>query len=236
MNLFCIPYAGGNEDIFSNWNIGPDITINPILLKGRKERLLGENYQSMEDAINDCCEQILLRHNFNTSYCIFGHSMGAVIAYEVYYMLHKMGAPLPNKIIFSSCNLPGIKFTGKKFSKLEDEELVNAIASLGGVDERLLQHREILYFYLNIFRNDMKLLEEYKPCIYKEPILSDISVFYSKEDILLDQKSIERWEKITSRKCTFHEFQGGHFFINCNKKQLLNELRIELSGSLERNT
>lgn len=96
MKLFCLPYAGGSESAFYSWkgHMQPDIEICPIQLKGRGRRFNEPCYESLEEAVQDIFEQVQAERK-GDDYALFGHSMGSLLAYELYYQMSGAGAEKP---------------------------------------------------------------------------------------------------------------------------------------------
>jgi surfactin synthase thioesterase subunit len=229
MKLYCIPYAGGNEDFYRNWDLGPEISVIPLLLRGRKERIFLPPYQSIEEAAQECYQQIMENQWDQERYCIFGHSMGALIAYEIYNQIYQNYAPIPAALFLSGTNIPDCKYTGRKLSELEDEVLMRELLPLGGVQAEVMNNKEVLHFFLNTLRNDLKLLEKWDRKGCKTKIQADIVVLFSKSDELIDMDSIKKWEDYTEGTCDFYDFPGGHFyFLKDNYKGLLQVLHNKL--------
>ena len=229
MRLYCIPYAGGNEEFYKNWYFDKRIRIIPLLLRSRKNRMNLPYYNSICDAAEDCYSQIMNYSDITEDYCIFGHSMGAVIAYELYYVCLENLAPLPSILFLSGMNTPDCKFTGRILSTLEDEDLIKVMMPLGRTN--IVPDKDLQHFYLQTLRKDLSLLERWEPDCSKSKIKSQVSILYSKEDRLIDVDNICNWNNFTEQKCRFHEFQGGHFYFSEHKnKTLLQILGREIEG------
>ncbi|WP_268906141.1 thioesterase II family protein [Clostridium hydrogenum] len=101
MILFCLPYAGGSEAIYYKWKdyLSPSIQLIPIELKGRGKRYNETFYETLDEAINDIFKWIKERI-MNDDYAIYGHSMGSILAYELYYKVISEKLRKPKHIFF----------------------------------------------------------------------------------------------------------------------------------------
>jgi len=227
MILFCLPYAGGSETIYYDWqkHLCSSIQLEPIELKGRGNRYDEDFYESFEDAIDDIFLNIkdkMTQHN----YAFFGHSLGSLLTYELYYKICDENLPKPKHIFFSGNVAPSIR-EPKKLHKLPDDEFMNEIMDLGGTPEEVLGSEELLQLVRPILRNDMKINENY---IYKErteKITCDTTVFSGKqEDIKLEE--LLKWKDHCSQGFKIHMMAGNHFFINNNIENITRIISSEL--------
>lgn len=228
MKLFCIPYAGGNEDVYNEWGEKLNCEVIPILLKGRKERIFMPSYKNLDEAVEDTYSQINMNKSMDEDYCIFGHSMGGLIAYEVYYRILERKEKLPKTLFISSVNVPGCKYTGKNFSKYEDRELVKLLFPLGGINLKIVENEQIAEFYLHILKQDMRLIEEYGTRKYDTGIESDLVIIYSKDDQLINKELIEKWNEEAISNFKIYDLDGGHFYILNNRNTLLDIIKSNL--------
>ena len=216
IKLFCIPYAGGCGSLYYKWknNLDMYIQLEPIELKARGKRFNERFYETLEEAVEDIFEDIKSKI-LHDEYAIYGHSMGSLLAYELYYKINKENIRLPKHIFFSGYKAPSIPRREKQIYLLPDEEFIKEVIDLGGTPQELVDNEELLQLFTPILRNDFKMLEKY---IYKEKkdkIKCDVSIFNGKEDdITLEE--ILAWKYHTDKGFKVYNFEGNHFFINNN--------------------
>ncbi|WP_234121328.1 thioesterase II family protein [Clostridium hydrogenum] len=220
MILFCLPYAGGSGSIYYRWkmHLNSSIYLEPIELKGRGKRFNEDFYGNLEDAVEDIFENIkdIILHN---EYAIYGHSMGALLGYELYYKINKENLRLPKHIFFSGYKPPSLPRKEKQIYLLPDEEFIKEVIKLGGTPREVAENEELLQLFTPILRNDFKMLEKY---IYKEKkdkIQCDISILNGKKDDITLEEILE-WKYHTDKGFKVYEFEGNHFFINNNVENI----------------
>lgn len=221
MKLFCLPYAGGSEIIYYEWKkyIHPVIQLHPIELKGRGKRYDEAFYNNLNEAIEDIYENI--KNNINDEYAIFGHSMGAILAYELYYKIYNIGLKLPQHMFFSGSKPPNVVTKFRDRHNLSDIDLIEKLSDLGGTPQELIENHEFMKEYLPIYRNDLKILEMYKYEEKKTKINSNVSVMNGMQDNI-NNKDLLEWEKlVSSTKLRTYNFDGNHFFINTNTTKVV---------------
>src|SRR5262245_56015436 len=104
MRLFCFPHAGGGAAAFARWSILPDVCISAAHLPGRENRAVEPSLRTMTDlviALADAIQPFL-----NRPYGFFGHSMGAVVAFELAQMLRERRLPQPKALYVSGARAP----------------------------------------------------------------------------------------------------------------------------------
>lgn len=230
MILFCLPYAGGSSSIYYNWGkyLNQSIKLYPVELKGRGKRFQEDFYENLEDTVDDIFHNIknLIIDN---DYAIYGHSMGSLLAYELYYKINKMGARKPKHIFFSGNKPPNIPRDKENIHTLPKREFLNEIVKLGGTPEEVLSSNELLEIVLPILKNDFKVIETYDYIEKTNKIECNISVFNGKEDSIT-LKELLAWSDHSNGMCRVYNFEGNHFFINDNVEKItsiINSILIE---------
>lgn len=228
MILFCLPYAGGSETIYYRWRqfLGESIKLWPIELKGRGKRYNQEFYDNLEEAVNDIYDSIKDEIE-KDDYAIYGHSMGSLLAYELYYKIVSMGKRKPKHIFFSGYSAPNIIKEREITYTLPDYDFMNKIIELGGTPQEVIDNKELLDLFIPILKNDIKILEKYQYIDREEKIGCDISVLNGSKDTMKLNEIIE-WRKHGSKKCKMYTFDGNHFFINENIENITNVIKHSL--------
>lgn len=222
ITLFCIPYAGGSCFIFNKWEkyMKEYIRLEPIELRGRGRRLNEEFYKNLEEAVDDIFESIKDKI-LHDDYAICGHSMGGLLAYELYYKLKKENLRLPKHIFFSGYKPPSILREERQLHLLSDEMFIKEIIKLGGTPEEFLNNKKLLDLFIPILRSDFRMIENYKYKCRKDKIQCDISVFNGNQDDISTEE-ILKWKEHGKKRVKVYEFDGNHFFINNNIRRITN--------------
>lgn len=233
--LFCFPYAGGSSNIYFKWNqyLLHSIELIPIELAGRGKRIHEKPYDSIDEMINDVFSIIQTYNLSESSYSFFGHSMGAIIAYEVAHYLIKKNIVLGPTHIFLSGRQPPHIITDRDIThNLPDELFKEKLFALGGTPKEFFDHPELLSFFLPLIRNDFKIVETYT---YSErkPLSSPITVFLGTEEKDIDEKDISEWSLHSSSSCKIYMFPGDHFFINKFYPKIINIINQSLINDID---
>ncbi|WP_193065047.1 thioesterase II family protein [Oceanobacillus oncorhynchi] len=220
LNLLCLPYAGGSENIYVKWKkeVISDVNIIPIELSGRGKRMEDPLYNCLDEALEDIYK-LSYEYITDSPFAIVGHSMGSMLAYELGIKLLKDAKKIPEFIIFSGKNPPHIKL-GTNYHQLPNDDMLHQLQKLGGINPEFSKYPELLSLFLPIIRSDFKLVETYE-CIPSSPFNHDIYVMYGSEDTITSGPSLMEWDNYTNSSCFYKEIEGDHFFIDSNSKDVI---------------
>ena len=235
MILFCLPYAGGSKVAYFNWKklLDKSIKLYPIELKGRGERYGEGYYKNVNEAVEDIYSLIEDKIE-KEDYAIWGHSMGSILAYELYHKIDKLNARKPKHIFFSGHEAPNVKTKKEISALLPDYEFMKKVIELGGTPEELINNRELLELYVPILKNDFRILENYNYENRGNKIQCDTSILNGKQDSI-DIKDIFAWENHVSKGIKIYNLDGNHFFINQKVKNvidIINNTLVKSSNNL----
>jgi medium-chain acyl-[acyl-carrier-protein] hydrolase len=233
IKLFCFPYAGGSAVIFNKWKqyLDSAIELVPVELAGRGRRIHEALYKDVSQTIDDVY-QIVTKNINGSRYALFGHSMGAMISYQLCQKLREKNYPAPLHVFFSGRNAPHIKRPDeKRYHLLEEEAFKEEVITLGGTPTEFFDHPELLEVFIPLLKNDFKLAETDIHNGEIHPLDCHITVFLGKEEDLTTEQC-DGWKKHTKKLCTVHYFEGGHFFINDETEQIVRLINNTLLNNI----
>jgi medium-chain acyl-[acyl-carrier-protein] hydrolase len=233
IKLFCFPYAGGSAVVFSKWKqyLDPAIELRPVELAGRGIRIQEPMYNDVPDVIEDVYN--LLKEEIKDNlYSLYGHSMGAMICYELAQKIRKNNLLSPIHIFFSGRGAPHVqRLEDKKYHLMPEEEFKKKIIGLGGTPPEFFNHPELIEMFLPLLRNDLKLAEKDLNHEKIHPLDCNITVLLGKEDFL-SAEQCDGWKKHTTGLCTIHHLRGDHFFLHKETAQILRFINNTLLGEI----
>ena len=213
MNLFCLPFAGGNKYSYREFVEKAPAFLNVITLEypGRGTRMKEPLPFDINDLTDDLFNQVKQQVG-NGHYAIYGHSLGGLMAYLLAKKLLENGMPMPSDLFITGTTGPSsISRTEKKRHLLNQQEFIAEIKDLGGMPDEILNSEELLYFFEPVLRSDFKISEDY---IYEEGVPLNIPVTVitgTEEDMEIED--IQLWQKETTHVVDFKRMPGKHFFI-----------------------
>jgi len=220
IKLFCFPYAGGSAVVYTKWKrlLEPFVELRPIELAGRGRRMNEPLYNNLDDVIEDVYH--LIKHEItNAPYALFGHSMGALIAYELAQKIKDNGLPQPLHIFFSGRSAPHVRREDEKqYHLMEDDTFKKEVMELGGTPPEFFEHAELRNIFLPLLKKDFAIAET-EITTHIRPFDHDITILVGKDDDLTAEQC-DGWKQHTKQICTIHYFEGGHFFLHNAMEQL----------------
>jgi len=216
IKVFCFPYAGGAASIYSKWKTSlhhADIEWVPVELAGRGKRIREPLYTGLPEAVEDLYE--IISHQLNDQpYALFGHSLGGLLIYELAREIDKRDGRRPLHLFFSGRGAPSVSREKINYHLMGEDEFRKEVLDLGGTPREIFDHPELIELFLPLLRNDFKLAETDLTGQEATSFDCDITVFLGKEDAEITPEQAEGWKRHTKGVCTFHYFNGGHFFIH----------------------
>jgi medium-chain acyl-[acyl-carrier-protein] hydrolase len=225
--LVCFPFAGAGASAFAGWQSSLEgIEVVGVRLPGREIRLREQRFRDARRAAFSLADAIV--QQIEPPFEFFGHSMGALLAYEVCRELERRGAALPRQLIVSARSAPQIPVTSRLY-QLADAALLDVIQSYGGTPSDVIDSDYFRRYFLSMIRDDFEMVEnyEYNPA---PPLNLPIVALAAEEDLVAPLSNVLRWSEATALGFCIHRFPGGHFFIQEEREQVLHCL----SSVLER--
>jgi medium-chain acyl-[acyl-carrier-protein] hydrolase len=210
--LVCFPYAGGSAGVFRTWSEQFSAhELCAVTLPGREHRF-GEPLATDLKAVAQQVARGLLSLGERPR-LFFGHSLGALLAFETARELRRLGAPMPLHLFVSACGAPHIPDTEPHWHCLNDEELAAELRKVGATDEEVLSSPELRELMFPMLRADGALtalrVHQEEP-----PLEVPITAFHSASDPLAPPPAVERWREHTSGRFTSFAIEGGHMFVS----------------------
>lgn len=236
LRLFCFPFAGGAAQVFRGWNKRlPDfVEVCAIQPPGRWQRMREPPLTSVSSLCVEACRG--LEALFDLPFVFYGHSLGALVAYELTCKLRREAMVQPRALFVGSSGAPQLVPRGtERLYQLPDKELVEQIdRHYGSISPELRQHQDLLELLIPALRADMTAFGTYQ---YRErqPLDLPIAAFGGEADALVPREDLEQWRSQTTSRFSLEMFEGGHLFFQNDAEPLLRALAAHL-GQLEGST
>lgn len=228
VRLFCFPFAGGNAMSYRTWaNFLPkNIEVCPVELPGRGARLREKPYIQLESMIQAIVTDLLPMFK-NTPYAIFGHSMGALIGFELIRYLRKMQVQEAIHLFVSGHIAPHVPYDRKPIYDLPDGEFIKELRKMNGTPQAVLDNDELMQLLLPTLRADFAANETY---VYEDdfPLTCQITAFGGLQDKDVSREDIEAWQKHTSSSFSIYMLPGDHFFFQNVYMNILQKITTHL--------
>lgn len=228
LRVFAVPCAGRGASFFYPWRaVLPEwIEIIAVQLPGREERLSDDRRMRLEDIVAALALEI--QPWLDRPYIILGHSMGALIAYELARALRKLQKPSPLCLVISSRKAPTISLSEPLMHRLPDTEFVAAIQSrYNGIPQIVIDQPDLMQLLLPVLRRDIEVVETYtfRP---GPPLETPLFLYGGRDDPQVSTAGLEGWRLLTTGPTFLRLFPGGHFYLQDAHALVIAELENDL--------
>ena len=227
MRLLCLPYSGGSAMVYARWRrlLPSWIDVRPVEWPGRGARLdepLATDPRALAAQLaGELSAQI------DGPYALFGHSLGAVIAFELAHDLLDRGAAAHAILFASGAEAPAVRNGSRWREPMSDEALMQKLRNLQGTPDEALSNAELMRSALPVLRADFLMCGAY---VYRprRPLPCPVHVFGGADDET-GREALEAWRQETSASFALDILPGHHFFIHTQQAELIERIGAALA-------
>ena len=217
--LIGFPHGGGGPQAFRDWGplLPEDVELIALNLPGRGGRLSEPLIADMAELVSQIIDA--LRAYFDKPFAFFGHSVGALVAYETTRQLQQAQYPLPLRLFVSAHQAPHAADQRSPMYDLPDAELVTLLRDLALAPPEVLENEELLDFILPPLKADFQLSESYA-CEALAPLTTPITALGGEADTLVTRDDLMHWRAYSSAAFDVVLFDGGHFYTRSRQVEV----------------
>jgi medium-chain acyl-[acyl-carrier-protein] hydrolase len=180
-------------------------------------------------ALSEVVKEVALaiRPYLDRPFALFGHSLGALLAFELARRLRQEESIGPVHLFASGCPAPQLTSREPPTHLLPEPEFLERLKTLNGTPQEILAHPELMQLMVPLLRADFELAETYN-YVEAPPLTCSISVYGGLQDAEVDRVKLEAWQQQTSARFTLRLLPGGHFFLHDVEPVFLNTLTRDL--------
>ena len=228
LRLFCFPYAGGDAFSFRSWpeQLPSAVEVCPIELPGRGMRIKESPFTQLHLLVEELAQSLL--PYLDKPFVFFGHSLGALVSFELSRFLRRIHACSPTHLFVSGYCAPQISYSISPIHTLPDTDFLEELRRLQGIPEVALANEELMQLLLPVLRADFAIFETY---IYQpeSPLNCPLTALGGLQDPSVSREMLEAWQKQTKADFAIQMFPGNHFFIRTSQSLLLQFLAQTLN-------
>ncbi|TBR56988.1 putative thioesterase [Westiellopsis prolifica IICB1] len=228
LRLFCFPYAGASTRAFFSWaeHLPSTVELCPIELPGHGPRLKEKAFTQLQPLVEAIAMAIL--PYLDKPFACFGHSMGALLSFELAHFLQNRYNQSPRHLLLSGRRAPQTPSLAAPIHALPDAAFIQGLRQYNGMPEKVIQNVQLMELLLPMLRADFTLMETYN-YVPHSPLDCPMTIFGGLKDLTVSYEALISWQYHTHAEFTVQMFPGNHFFIHSDQELLL----LSLSKTLE---
>lgn len=218
--LFCFPYSGAGGSIFRTWAapLAPHIEVMAVQLPGREHRRKEPLFSHLPSLIQALTPALL--PYLDRPFMFFGHSVGALISFEVARQLRRCQQPCPLQLIVSGRAAPQFPASTPPIHQLPDTDFLEELQRYNGTPAIVLNNADLMNVFMPILRADLAMNETY---VYapEAPFDFPIVALGGLQDPQVSQAALSAWREQTHSNFCFKLLPGNHFFLKAQQTEIL---------------
>jgi len=226
VRLVCFPSAGAGATAYRDWPalLPETVEVIAVQLPGREDRVREDPFTASEPLVRALGQ--VLRPYLDLPMALFGHSGGALLAFEVARLLQSRSYT-PPRLLVSGHRAPHLPARGRPLRDLPDDEFLAEITALDGTDTAVFADAGLRRVVLPALRADVTLWETYT---YRPgpTLTATITALGGDRDPLVPIEDLHGWARHTAGACRVRQFTGHHFFLHEARGEVLATIAHEL--------
>jgi medium-chain acyl-[acyl-carrier-protein] hydrolase len=222
VRLLCLPNAGGGASQFRSWpmRLPAAVEVCAVQLPGREARLRDELFTAAVPLVD--AVRTALRPLLDTPVVIFGHSMGALLGFELARQLETEGADL-RALFVAACRAPHLPPRRPPLRDAADEDIIALMRKLGGTPEEVFANQELMALTLPTLRADLAVIETYDRAV-PGSLTVPITALGGRADAVVGEEELAAWREHTRGPFRLCMHDGNHFFIRQSAKDVITQI------------
>jgi len=220
VQLICLPFAGAGASFFWPWrSLDPRVTVRALQLPGREKRIDDEPFEDVEGAADALVAELIADPGLDEGpVALFGHSLGAVLAYELARRLRASGVAVARLFVSGS---PGPwSPRARRATGLDDEQFLAEVETLAGYRHAAFDDPDMRGMLLPVLRADVEMHENYRPEPHA-PTDVGVTALRGARDDLVTAEELAGWAAVTTGGCEQVELPGGHMYLTDSARAVL---------------
>jgi len=232
--LICLPFAGGSSNSFRSWAsiLPPPVELKAVELPGHGLRLSEKLSHSLPELIEPMSEGIV--DSLDRPFAVFGHSMGALLGFEMCLYLQEKHDKIPMHVFLSGHGAPNKPLRDEPIHHLPEPEFIAKIREYNGTPHEVLENQELMNLMLPILRADFEICETYR-FSGDARLRAPLTAMGGIKDPSTPRSDLEAWRAFTTEEFNVRLFPGDHFYLLEQKITLLQAILRDINSHFNLN-
>jgi len=225
--VVCLPFGGGSASAYRPWaaRFPANVQLCAVDLPGRAARFAEPLLTHAERIVAG----LLGLPDLPVPFVLFGHSLGALLAYEWASHLQQAGRPAPTHLVVSGRTAPQMMRTPAPIHGLDNGDFLAEVRRYQGLPDEVLAQQELIDLFLPILRADFTITETYRHA--PRPALRiPLLILGGEHDPMVAPAELSHWLALTTAPSRIETFPGSHFYLNQHRDALVDRLVSLLPG------
>ena len=225
--MFCFPFAGGGAQLFGRWHLSlpAEIEVCAVQLPGRETRMREAPITTAQGVVDALLPAMLPM--LDKPFLLFGHSMGAILAYECAQRLEQEHALQAARLMVSARVAPHRTPPRAPLHNLPEAEFVEGLKTLNGTPPEVFENEELLSLITPMLRADFAVNEAYK-YQHDAKLNCDLVAFGGLRDPETIREGLEDWGNMTKGAFSLRMVPGDHFYLQTAHALFMRMLSLEI--------
>jgi surfactin synthase thioesterase subunit len=232
LRLFCLPYAGGGAAAFARWVnlLPPAVELCRVQLPGRENRWREAPFTQLTLLVEALTN--VIRPYLDLPFAFFGHSLGALISFELARQVRCQFDLNPAQLFVSGRWAPHLPNPDPPLYQKPDAEFIDTLRQqYNNMPDVVANDPELLEIFLPLLRADVTMLDTYAYSAGR-PLDCPLTAYGGSDDQRVTRAALEAWCAHTTQSFHLQLFPGAHFYLQTERTQLLQAMSEELTALL----
>lgn len=219
--LLCLPHAGASGDAYASWprDLAGALEVWAVTPAGRRSRSAEPLNEDPARLVGEVVAEVMALDE--RPLIVFGHSMGALIGYEVALALASEGRT-PRALAVSGCAPPHVR-TARPARQYSDIELADTLVDWGGTDPELVNDPQLRQLLLPPLRADLRLCDRYRR-VQPHRLPVPLWALAGRRDQITPAAQMQEWAAYSTDFRGVITFRGGHFFATEQRRRVVDQV------------
>jgi medium-chain acyl-[acyl-carrier-protein] hydrolase len=224
--LLCLPHAGAGASVYLPWErlLPPGLGLRAGQPPGRETRLKEPLHRDARSLVHDMLPAV--DGLADRPIVLFGHSLGAIVAYELARAMRHSGLPAPVHLYVSGRQAPHLATRERATWSRSDADLIAFLRDLGGTPAVVLDDPDLRAMFLPVLRADIEMNEGYE-YVADEPLDIPITAFAATKDERAAPDEVAEWAAHTTRAFALVTVDGGHFTVMTRPEIVIDRVAVD---------